>query len=1041
MKKTRKRSAALFAALVAVALVGCPSGTNDTTTNPVTGVTITLPGGTAAGASLDIGQGETITLGKTTAGGAPTEVTWESSNTDAVTVTSTGTIEGVGAPGTSALITVSASNADNETPVTDSITVTVKAANLGGSIVVNHSEALTISAVAISIYTSADSWDDAELLKTVDAAEDTDQEADSDTWSYAAYIDDSNEAVYLEAKVTVSVGVGGDDYDFTLKENETAAVTDEGADLSEAQFYAVTFTVGEHGSSASAVFAGGEPIAVPLDAETVYPALKDAALSLSAEGGTNYGKVIKVDGAAYEAEVTIDADKAVSITFPRKIDSVTITNATPLTIDVNGEITLEYEIAPEEAAATATVTWESDSNAVQVDTATGKITGKTAQGSATITASAKNDGMEEPVTDTIAVTVNETPNLGGSMTVNYVSPAEVTEVSLAIYQSSGKTNIIKTINATTSDHTNWSYLTFISDIPGTVYIVPTVTVSGVSFELAEETITASTSANLTTAQFYKISASAAGSGTLTVAGSFGESKVLQAQTLAWPVLPGATFTLATSNIAAGYEQTTLTVNTVDYTTEVTVNEDKTVAAAFTQKPITGVTIKLGSEAVTALVFDTAATATLTYEVTPADAIVESFTWGTDNESGATVGSASGLVTGVTTGQTAIITGTAANATSSIPATVTVTVRSNVIRQMIFDDLSTAGTGGFRETTQSPISGTGADPIFDYQLGGYTSKPSPSPVVLSTDYDHTNAGSGAHQSLKWPERPEKSARLKLDKIFSPADVGRTFNISLYMYSATATSVRVGAFRQSNVTSGGDGANPVSVITVSLTANEWTHVSWNTYTHTDPTVTQLAFDQIGSDTLVDTFYFDDILVTATPVVEIVVKSIIFDDLDAFTATTDNTTAPATINDWQGGGGTSSSNVTLSTDQDHTAGSGAHKSLKSANRTGAYYRIKFEKMFSTADIGRTFNASMWVYTGTATWIQLSAYALGGSVVIQRCLVRVEPGWNEVVWRGYTHTAAIDSNGNPATQLGIEQQGAESAVATLYIDDVLLTKVPVAD
>jgi hypothetical protein len=351
-----------------------------------------------------------------------------------------------------------------------------------------------------------------------------------------------------------------------------------------------------------------------------------------------------------------------------------------------------------------------------------------------------------------------------------------------------------------------------------------------------------------------------------------------------------------------------------------------------------------------------------------------------------------------------------------------------LKRITFDNLSV-----FRMTENNPPQGGWLGARYDWQGGGGTAAAN---VMLSTEQNHTDGGSG--KSVKFFSRTAKYFRIKLEKIFSPADVDRTFKASLWVYTETATKLQLGVFRET-VTGGSlDGGTAVATKIFDVTVG-WNELVWDDYVHTDATVTQLAIEQPnGADvTLLSTFYIDDLVVEASEITETEVKNIVFDDLDAFEMTT-NPPGGGGIKDWQGGGGTNASHVALSTEQDHTTGSG--KSLKFSGRTDKSYRIKFDSIFSAADSGAKFNAAMWVHTGTATWIQLTVYRVsgptypsgkGGGDAIQRQFFRVEPGWNELIWRGYVHE---DTEG---TQLGIEQQGAETAVDTLYIDDILVTKV----
>jgi peptidoglycan/xylan/chitin deacetylase (PgdA/CDA1 family) len=347
-----------------------------------------------------------------------------------------------------------------------------------------------------------------------------------------------------------------------------------------------------------------------------------------------------------------------------------------------------------------------------------------------------------------------------------------------------------------------------------------------------------------------------------------------------------------------------------------------------------------------------------------------------------------------------------------------------LKENTFDNLSV-----FRVTDNPPYNGA----VYNYQLGG-DSGPK---LALSNEQDHTT---GSGQSLKWSGRKYKYQRVKLDSFFTAADLGRTFKITVWVYTDTAAKIQVGAYRISGTTASPEESGAALGPESFSLSTGWNEVLF-TYVHGDLTATQLGFEQPESaSSVVSTFYFDDITVTASEIGETAIKNIVFDDLEVFAMTKnppDTNNGNWVINDWQGGGGTAESNAALSAEKDHTTGAG--KSLKFFNRTDKSYRIKFDKMFTPADLGSIFNASMWVYTDTATWIQLTVYRVsglsytsgkGGSDSIERSLFRVEPGWNELVWRGYVH------NEIEGTQLGIEQQGAETAVGTLYIDDLLLTK-----
>jgi hypothetical protein len=152
---------------------------------------------------------------------------------------------------------------------------------------------------------------------------------------------------------------------------------------------------------------------------------------------------------------------------------------------------------------------------------------------------------------------------------------------------------------------------------------------------------------------------------------------------------------------------------------------------------------------------------------------------------------------------------------------------------------------------------------------------------------------------------------------------------------------------------------------------------------------------------------------------VKTITFDDLNNFT-------------DWSGGGGAGSTHVTLSTEKNH--GEGAGKSLMFSDRTEKYYRIKFTNIFAPDDIGLKFNITMWVYTDTATTVQLGLFGGGNytSNPLETKPYEITAGWNKLEWKAYTHTET------DITQIGFEQpnSGSVTLVNPLYIDDILIEK-----
>ncbi|MDR1788198.1 MAG: polysaccharide deacetylase family protein [Treponema sp.] len=172
----------------------------------------------------------------------------------------------------------------------------------------------------------------------------------------------------------------------------------------------------------------------------------------------------------------------------------------------------------------------------------------------------------------------------------------------------------------------------------------------------------------------------------------------------------------------------------------------------------------------------------------------------------------------------------------------------------------------------------------------------------------------------------------------------------------------------------------------------------------------------------------------------QNIIFDDLGSFT-------------DFAVGGGANKDNdFSLSSDQDHTAGSGAHKSLKWTNRTEKYYRCRFENFFKTEDVGRAFKLTLWVYSAVATSVQLCLFTNdgtstdpvadpSGSVTSPDSYALAAGVWTELTWpkntEYYEHT-------NDHINFGIQQSNSSAdnvtLAPTLYIDDITLQASKVA-
>jgi peptidoglycan/xylan/chitin deacetylase (PgdA/CDA1 family) len=125
------------------------------------------------------------------------------------------------------------------------------------------------------------------------------------------------------------------------------------------------------------------------------------------------------------------------------------------------------------------------------------------------------------------------------------------------------------------------------------------------------------------------------------------------------------------------------------------------------------------------------------------------------------------------------------------------------------------------------------------------------VSLSAEKDPT---SGSGKSLKFDGRSEKFYRIKFLGIFSPDYTGKIFKISVWVYSDTATSVRLGVFKSGT-------SDPIVFKDFEIETG-WNDLVWEGYQHTDSEVTQLGFEQpnFATVTLVNPFYLDDIVIQA-------------------------------------------------------------------------------------------------------------------------------------------------------------------------------------
>ena len=165
--------------------------------------------------------------------------------------------------------------------------------------------------------------------------------------------------------------------------------------------------------------------------------------------------------------------------------------------------------------------------------------------------------------------------------------------------------------------------------------------------------------------------------------------------------------------------------------------------------------------------------------------------------------------------------------------------------------------------QSSVSETNIDEnrdsrINDFQRGG----PEGPLFGLSTEYDHTTDIIGAPfsvigKSFRWTNRTSLSERVKFDTIFAPADIGKEYYISLWVYSDEPAQVRLGAFSLSGrIRETLWAANPKEHSQNIFIGSGWNELVWAGYVHEDVQITQLGFEQVGG-TAVKEFFIDDIM----------------------------------------------------------------------------------------------------------------------------------------------------------------------------------------
>ncbi len=340
---------------------------------------------------------------------------------------------------------------------------------------------------------------------------------------------------------------------------------------------------------------------------------------------------------------------------------------------------------------------------------------------------------------------------------------------------------------------------------------------------------------------------------------------------------------------------------------------------------------------------------------------------------------------------------------------------------------------------------------------------PENVSVSSEQDHTT---GSGKSLKMANRTKSDHRVKLPNVFSESDIGKTFTISAWVYVPNMDKgvVTLATYSDVGLTYA---FNPKRFITVSIPQATWTEIKME-YKHEDALVTQVGFDQRpASNTCIDTIYVDDVTVVegANGNSEAVVSGT--SDGTTITTTenggntggnTGTTTPPATggssgivknskgtidsLNfdsltalventDMQMGGGLPAANVIISSEQDHTSGSG--KSLKMGDRTESYFRLKLMNFFAEADVGKTYTVKCWVYSPIDTKVRLGAYSLTNTDYAMTPFASEsfdvkKDTWTELTFE-YEHEDKIVS------LFGIDQPNGSELAPTLYMDDITVS------
>ncbi len=163
-------------------------------------------------------------------------------------------------------------------------------------------------------------------------------------------------------------------------------------------------------------------------------------------------------------------------------------------------------------------------------------------------------------------------------------------------------------------------------------------------------------------------------------------------------------------------------------------------------------------------------------------------------------------------------------------------------------------------------------------------------------------------------------------------------------------------------------------------------------------------------------------AIPGVSAADVSINFDNLTAFVEKTDFIT----------GGAYKAANVSLSSEQDHTTGSG--KSLKLVGRTQKSHRVKFINAVTSDMLGKEVTASFWAMTPVDTKLMIGAFSDVNTTFAIEAYAKETVDMKANTWTKLSVT--FDNQDPLITQIGVSQDTYDGDVAdTIYIDDLFVT------